>query len=77
MTMTKMDKARAYYLAAEWHDAQAKRCEEIAKDEPRLSADIRSHAAANATHHRASAAGLRLAATGLLRPLAQTRNGEA
>lgn len=64
-------KARAYYLAAEWRDTQAKGCEEMSKDEPRFTADIRGKAAANAVHHRASAAGLRLAATGLLRSVVQ------
>jgi hypothetical protein len=63
----KRTKADAYYLAAEWHDKQAVGCDEMAKDEPRLGAEIRQRAAANAVHHRASAAGLRLAATGLLR----------
>lgn len=60
-------KADAYYLAAEWHDKQAAGCDEMAKDEPRLDWHMRERAAANAIHHRASAAGLRLAATGLLR----------
>jgi hypothetical protein len=60
-------RADAYYLAAEWHDKQAVGCDEMAKDEPRLPADIRARAAENATHHRGSAAGLRLAATTLLR----------
>lgn len=59
--------ANAYYLAAEWHDKQAAGCEVMAKDEPRLSADIRSRAAENAKHHRGSAAGLRLSATALQR----------
>lgn len=59
--------ADAYYLAAQWHDKQAAGCEAMAKDEPRLSADIRKRAAANAVHHGASAAGLRLSATSLLR----------
>ena len=59
--------ADAYYLAAKWHDKQAAGCEAMAKDEPRLGADIRKRAAANAVHHGASAAGLRLAATQLLR----------
>lgn len=59
--------ADAYYLAATWHDKQKAGCEAMAKDEPRLSADIRRRAAANAVHHGASAAGLRLAATQLLR----------
>lgn len=62
--------ADAYYLAAQWHDKQAAGCDEMAKDEPRLSSDIRTRAAENANHHRASAAGLRLAATTLLRPTA-------
>lgn len=63
-------RAEAYQLAAEWHEARAKPCEEMAKDAPRLSAEIRSRAAAAATHHRASAAGLRLAAADLLRVVA-------
>ncbi len=57
--------ATAYYLAAQWHDKQATGCEAMSKDEPRLVADIRARAAENAKHHRGSAAGLRLAATGL------------
>jgi hypothetical protein len=57
--------ATAYYLAAQWHDKQAAGCEAMAKDEPRLGPDIRARAAENARHHRGSAAGLRLAATGL------------
>lgn len=59
--------ANAYYLAAQWHDKQASACDTMAKDEPRLGPEIRRRAAANAVHHRASAAGLRLSATGLLR----------
>jgi hypothetical protein len=59
--------AEAYYLAAQWHDKQAIGCDVIAKDEPRIGADIRQRAAANSVHHRGSAAGLRLAATQLLR----------
>ncbi len=59
--------AEAYQLAAEWHDSQAATCSEIAKDEPRLGADIRAKAEVAATHHGASAAGLRIAATQLLR----------
>ncbi|WP_093001585.1 hypothetical protein [Rhizobium sp. NFR07] len=65
----KKKKAEAYYIAAEWHDKQAAACGEIAKDEPRTGADIRAKAAVAATHHGASAAGLRLAATQLLRTL--------
>ncbi|MBY3333770.1 hypothetical protein HFN98_24580 [Rhizobium laguerreae] len=59
--------ANAYYIAAQWHDKQAADCDVMAKDEPRLGPEIRQRAAANAVHHRASAAGLRLSATGLLR----------
>jgi len=67
MSRSGKDVAQAYYLAAEWHDKQAADCEQMAKDEPRLGADIRARAAENAKHHRGSAAGLRLAATQLLR----------
>ncbi|RWX22161.1 hypothetical protein EHH54_39400 [Rhizobium leguminosarum] len=59
--------ADAYYLAAKWHDKQAEMCRAIAADEPRIGAEIRAKAAEAATHHGASAAGLRLAATQLLR----------
>lgn len=60
-------RAEAYDIAAEWHDKQAASCDAIAKDEPRIGADIRERARQAATHHRASAAGLRLAATNLRR----------
>lgn len=59
--------AEAYYLAAQWHDKQAASCDGVANDEPRIAADIRNRAAQAAVHHRASAAGLRLAASQLLR----------
>lgn len=59
--------ARAYYLAAQWHDKQATMCNAVAKDEPRIGADAREKARSAAIHHGASAAGLRLAATSLLR----------
>ncbi|NTF69397.1 hypothetical protein [Rhizobium rhizogenes] len=59
--------AEAYYLAAEWHDKNAAGCDAIARDEPRIGHDIRQRAASNAIHHRGSAAGLRLAASQLLR----------
>lgn len=64
---TPRELATAYYLAAQWHDKQAAGCEAMARDEPRLGPDIRARAAENARHHRGSAAGLRLAATGLER----------
>lgn len=60
-------RAEAYYLAAKWHDKQAAACKAMAEDSPRLDSAIRAQAAANAVHHGASAAGLRIAATGLLR----------
>lgn len=66
------ERARAYETAAKWHDKQAAACKEMSKDEPRLDATIRARAAANAVHHGASAAGLRLAATGLRRSILPT-----
>lgn len=64
---TPHDLATAYYLAAQWHDKQAAACRDIANDEPRIAATIRDRAAQAAIHHGASAAGLRLAATQLVR----------
>lgn len=61
------DKARGYELAAQWHDKQAASCREIANDSPRIDAPTRAKAAVAATHHGASAAGLRNAASDLLR----------
>ena len=61
--------ADAYFVAAYWHEKQASGCEDMARDEPRLGEEIRKRAAANAVHHRGSAAGLRLAATELLRAI--------
>lgn len=66
-------RAEAYYLAAEWHDKQAAACKVMAEDSPRLDSAIMARAAANAVHHSASSAGLRLAATQLLRSLADAR----
>jgi hypothetical protein len=65
--ITPLQRADAYFIAAYWHDEQAAGCDAMAKDDPRLGAEIRKRAAANAVHHRACAAGLRLSATGLLR----------
>lgn len=64
---TPRDLATAYELAAQWHDKQAAACRDIAKDEPRLAKDIRAKAAQAAIHHGASAAGLRLAASQMVR----------
>ncbi|QCM10295.1 hypothetical protein CFBP6625_08010 [Agrobacterium tumefaciens] len=61
------DKARGYELAAQWHDKQAASCREIASDGPRIDAPTRAKAAVAAIHHGASAAGLRNAASELLR----------
>lgn len=59
--------AASYREAAKWHDKNATDCEAISRDEPRIGPDIRQRASDAAKHHRASAAGLRLAATNLLR----------
>lgn len=61
------DKARGYELAAQWHDKQEKACREIANDAPRIDVTTRAKAAVAAIHHGASAAGLRNAASALLR----------
>ena len=45
--------------AINWHLKQAAICKNIADDDPRISASIRSKAAEAAKHHLASAAGLR------------------
>ncbi|MBX4941150.1 hypothetical protein [Rhizobium binae] len=60
-------RAEAYYLAANWHDKNAADCEAISRDEPRIGKEMREKARAAAVHHKASAAGLRLAATNILR----------
>lgn len=52
----------AYELAALWHDKNARGCQAIADDDPRIEDHIRSKAREAAKHHAASAAGLRLAA---------------
>ncbi|MFU0504091.1 hypothetical protein [Pseudaminobacter sp. NGMCC 1.201702] len=57
-----MDLAKAYEIAAEWHDKTAAGCRAIADDEPRIGADIRAKAKEAAKHHAGSAAALRLAA---------------
>jgi hypothetical protein len=62
-----VNEADAYEVAARWHDKQAAGCRAIARDEPRIGADIRSKAADAAKHHAASAAGLRIAAVELRR----------
>ncbi|OOO25633.1 hypothetical protein [Agrobacterium sp. YIC 4121] len=59
--------ARGYELAAQWHDKQEKACREIAND-IRVGSHVNLKAAVAATHHGASAAGLRNAAAALIRP---------
>lgn len=61
------EKARGYELAAQWHDKQSKVCREIAND-IRVGSHVNLKAAVAATHHGASAAGLRNAASALMRP---------
>jgi hypothetical protein len=61
------EKARGYELAAQWHDKQQMACRDIASDDPRIDVTTRAKAAVAAIHHGASAAGLRNAATDLLR----------
>lgn len=61
------DKARGYELADQWHDKQEKSCREIAND-IRVGSHVNLRAAVAATHHGASAAGLRSAASSLIRP---------
>lgn len=60
------EKARGYELAAQWHDKQEKVCREIAGD-IRVGRHVNLKAAVAATHHGASAAGLRNAASALTR----------
>ncbi|QIX20792.1 hypothetical protein [Agrobacterium pusense] len=60
------DKALGYELAAQWHDKQEKACREIAND-IRVGSHVNLKAAVAATHHGASAAGLRNAASELRR----------
>lgn len=61
------EKAHGYELAAQWHDKQQKACRDIASDDPRIDAPTRAKAAVAAIHHGASAAGLRNAASQLMR----------
>lgn len=60
------ERARGYELAAQWHDKQEKVCREIAND-IRVGSHVNLKAAVAATHHGASAAGLRNAASELKR----------
>lgn len=59
----------AYDFVAAWHERQAKRFWEMAKDEPRIDADTRMKAAAAAQHHAGSGAALRLAAVSARRAI--------
>lgn len=62
-----MQTADAYEIAANWHDKQARGCQSIYEDDPRIAANIRERARVAAIHHRAAAAGLRLAAVEIRR----------
>lgn len=63
--ITPIQLADAYFLAAYWHDKQASACEN--RRCVSLVREIRLRAADEEKHHLGSAAGLRLAATNLLR----------
>jgi hypothetical protein len=65
--MDMLTKARAYEIAAAWHDTQARTFCEMAHDEPRIDGATRTRAASAARHHAGSAAALRLAASNLFR----------
>lgn len=56
------DLAEAYELAAQWHDKNWRGCRDIADDYLRVGPDVAEKAKLAASHHAASAAGLRLAA---------------
>jgi hypothetical protein len=45
--------------AAEWHEKNARYCREVSRDEPRINLDARQKARIAASHHDASAVGLR------------------
>jgi len=60
--MCEIDTAKAYELAAEWHDKNAKGCRDIAGDYLRVGTAVAQSANNAAKHHAASAAGLRNAA---------------
>lgn len=64
-----------YEIAAEWHDKQARMCEDVANDDPRIGPDVRQKAKAASTHHRASAAGLRMAASDAARNALKNKEG--
>lgn len=49
--------------AASWHETQARRFWEMAKDDPRIDADTRMKAAGAAQHHAGSASALRVKAS--------------
>ena len=61
---TSLNTATAYEIAADWRDKEAAGCADIRADVPRIEEKIRERAKVAAIHHKASAAGLRLAALG-------------
>lgn len=48
-----------YEEVAQWHDKNARMCEEVSKDDPRLNEDDRKRARAAASHHAASSTAIR------------------
>lgn len=68
---TPLQKAESFFIAAYWHDNVAADNEQMAAVLRKGSPEQKS-AAANAVHHRGSAAVLRLAATELCRTLLPT-----
>lgn len=65
--MAKLTEDGAFDLVAAWHDQQARRFCEMAKDEPRIDGPTRTRAAEAARHHSGSAAALRLKASDMRR----------
>lgn len=62
------------YAAATWHERQADGFRDMSKDEPRLPPDIRNRAAQAATHHGASAVGIRQLACRKLKEFQREQN---
>lgn len=66
-------KDRAYDIAADWHDKQARMFMEMANDAPRTAESDRTKADYAAKHHAGSAAALRLAALNQRRKAMEVR----
>lgn len=74
--MTNLEAAflNGLYAAANWHDYQADGFRKMSQDEPRLSSDIRNKAVQAATHHGASAVGIRQLARRKLKEFQREEN---